>query len=69
MNSNIEIWTIVYDALTKNYPDAVIDFWFKNFELAYFDDERAFITTTSENFTDLLNKRYAPEGAYRYVAI
>ena len=63
MNSNIAIWNIVYDEILKKYPEAVIELWFKNFELAHFDDERAFITTTSEAFVDLLNKRYAPEIA------
>ncbi|MBQ7308740.1 MAG: chromosomal replication initiator protein DnaA [Clostridia bacterium] len=63
MNSNIAIWNIVYDEILKKYPEAVIELWFKNFELAYFDDERALITTTSEGFVDLLNKKYAPEIA------
>lgn len=63
MNSNTAIWNIVYDEILKKYPEAVIELWFKNFELAYFDDERALITTTSEGFVDLLNKKYAPEIA------
>ena len=63
MNSNQAIWNIVYDEILKKYPEAVIELWFKNFELAYFDDERALITTTSEVFVDLLNKKYAPDIA------
>ena len=63
MNSNTAIWNIVYDEIVKKYPEAVIELWFKNFELAYFDDERALITTTSEGFIELLNKKYAPELA------
>ncbi len=63
MNANQDIWKIVYDELTKKYSDAVIDLWFKNFELAYFDSERALITTTSDGFVDILNKKYAPEIA------
>jgi chromosomal replication initiator protein len=63
LNSNTAIWNIVYDEILKKYPEAVIELWFKNFELAYFDDERALITTTSEGFVDLLNKKYAPEIA------
>ena len=41
----------------------MIDLWFSNFELEYFDDERALITTTSEAFVDLFNKKYAPDIA------
>jgi chromosomal replication initiation ATPase DnaA len=63
LNSNTAIWNIVYDEILKKYPEAVIELWFKNFELAHFDDERAPITTTSEGFVDLLNKKYAPEIA------
>lgn len=49
--------------MLRKYPQAVIELWFNNFELAYFDDERALITTTSDGFVDLLNKKYAPEIA------
>lgn len=63
LNSNQAIWNIVYDEILKKYPEAVIELWFKNFELEYFDDERALITTTSEVFVDLLNKKYAPDIA------
>lgn len=38
-----------------------MELWFNNFELVYLDDEKAFITTTSDGFVDLLNKKYAPE--------
>ena len=41
LNSNQAIWNIVYDEILKKYPEAVIELWFKNFELEYFDDERA----------------------------
>ena len=47
--------------MLRKYPQAVIELWFNNFELAYFDDERALITTTSDGYVDLLNKKYAPE--------
>ncbi|MBR6745147.1 MAG: hypothetical protein IKM00_08040, partial [Clostridia bacterium] len=63
MNSNQSIWNIVYDEILKKYSGAVIDLWFSNFELEYFDDERAWITTTSEAFVDLFNKKYAPDIA------
>ena len=63
MNANQDIWKIVYDEIVKKYPDAVIDLWLKNFELAYFDSELALITTTSEGFVEILNKKYAPEIA------
>ena len=63
MNSNTEIWNIVYEKFISKYPPTVVDLWFKNFELAYFDDERALITTTSETFVELLNKKYANEIA------
>lgn len=63
MNSNQDIWTIVYGEIEKNYPAAIVDMWFKNFELAYFDAERAFITTTSERYIDIFNKKYASEIA------
>ncbi len=63
MNANQDIWNIIFDAIVKKYPEAVIDLWFKNFELAYFDSEYALITTTSEGFIDVLNKKYAPEIA------
>ena len=63
MNSNQSIWNIVYDEILKKYSGAVIDLWFSNFELEYFDDERALITTTSEAFVDLFNKKYAPDIA------
>lgn len=38
-----------------------MELWFNNFELVFIDDEKAFITTTSDGFVDLLNKKYAPE--------
>ncbi len=63
MNSNRDIWNIVYDEITKKYPEAVIELWLKNFELEYFDDERALITTPTEGFVELFNKRYAPDIA------
>ena len=63
MNSNQSIWNIVYDEILKKYSGAVIELWFNNFELEYFDDERALITTTSEAFVDLFNKKYAPDIA------
>ncbi|MBQ9747284.1 MAG: chromosomal replication initiator protein DnaA [Clostridia bacterium] len=63
MNSNQDIWKIVYDEIEKTYPAAIVDMWFKNFELAYFDAERALITTTSERFIDIFNKKYASEIA------
>ena len=63
MNSNQSIWNIVYEEILKKYSGAVVDLWFSNFELAYFDDERALITTTSENFVDLFNKKYASDIA------
>ena len=58
----MEIWNIVFDELSKKYTDAVMELWFNNFELVYLDDEKAFITTTSDGFVDLLNKKYAPEN-------
>lgn len=61
MNSYKDIWNIVFDELSKKYTDAVMELWFNNFELVYLDDEKAFITTTSDGFVDLLNKKYAPE--------
>ena len=61
MNSYKDVWNIVFDEISKKYTDAVMDLWFNNFELVYLDDERAFITTTSDGFVDLLNKKYAPE--------
>ena len=63
LNSNQSIWNIVYDEILKKYSGAVIELWFNNFELEYFDDERALITTTSESFVDLFNKKYAPDIA------
>ena len=63
MNSNQSIWNIVYDEILKKYSGAVIELWFNNFELEYFDDERAWITTTSEAFVDLFNKKYAADIA------
>ncbi len=63
MNSNTAIWNIVYDEIVKKYPATVVELWFNNFELAYFDDERALITTTSEALVELFNKKYAPEFA------
>ncbi len=60
MNNNQDIWNVIYDSIVKKYPQPVIELWFSNFELAYFDSERALITTTSEGFIDLLNKKYAP---------
>ena len=57
LNSYKDIWNIVFDELSKKYTDAVMELWFNNFELVYLDDEKGFITTTS----DLLNKKYAPE--------
>ncbi len=62
LNSNTEIWTVVYEALKQKYSEAVRNIFFKNLELVYFDDERAFITTSSE-YIDVLNKTYAPEIA------
>ena len=41
----------------------MIELWFNNFELEYFDDECALITTTSEAFVDLFNKKYAADIA------
>ena len=35
--------------------------WFNNFVLQYLDDEVAIITTTSDGFIDLLNKKYTAE--------
>ena len=61
MNSYKDIWNIVFDELSKKYTDAVMELWFNNFELVYLDDEKGFITTTSDGFVDLLNKKYAPE--------
>ena len=61
MNSYKDIWNIVFDELSKKYTDAVMELWFNNFELVYLDDEKAFITTTSDGFVDLLDKKYAPE--------
>ncbi len=63
MNANQDIWKIVYDEIAKKYSGAVIDLWFKNFELAYFDSDHALITTTSDGFVEILNKKYAPEIA------
>ncbi len=63
MNSNQSIWNIVYEEILKKYSGAVIDLWFSNFELEYFDDECALITTTSETFVDLFNKKYASDIA------
>ncbi len=63
MNANQDIWKIVYDEIVKKYAEAVVDLWFKNFELAYFDSEHALITTTKDSFLDILNKKYAPEIA------
>jgi chromosomal replication initiator protein len=63
LTSNQSIWNIVYDEILKKYSGAVVDLWFSNFELAYFDDERALITTTSENFVDLFNRKYARDIA------
>ena len=63
MNSNQSIWNIVYDEILKKYSGAVIELWFNNFELEYFDDECALITTTSEAFVDLFNKKYASDIA------
>ena len=63
MNSNQSIWNIVYEEILKKYSGAVIELWFNNFELEYFDDERALITTTSEAFVDLFNKKYAADIA------
>ena len=61
MNSNQSIWNIVYEEIVKKYPGPVVELWFNNFELEYFDDERALITTTSEAFVDLFNKKYAAD--------
>ena len=61
LNSYKDIWNIVFDELSKKYTDAVMELWFNNFELVYLDDEKGFITTTSDGFVDLLNKKYAPE--------
>ncbi len=63
MNANQDIWKIIFEEIVKKYPEAVIDLWFRNFELAYFDSETALITTTSEGFVEVLNKKYAPEIA------
>ena len=63
LNSNQSIWNIVYEEILKKYSGAVIDLWFSNFELEYFDDECALITTTSETFVDLFNKKYAADIA------
>ncbi len=51
----------MYNEIAKIYPDAVMGLWFNNFELQFIDDETAIITTTSDGFVDLLNKKYAPE--------
>ena len=58
LNSYKDIWNIVFDELSKKYTDAVMELWFNNFELVYLDDEKGFITTTSDGFVDLLNKKY-----------
>ena len=63
MNANQDIWNVIYAEILKKYPEPVIDLWLKNFELAYFDSELALITTTSEGFVEILNKKYAPEIA------
>ncbi len=63
MNTNQDIWNIIFEAITRKYPEPVIDLWFKNFELAYFDSDKALLTTTSEGFIEVLNKKYAPEIA------
>ncbi len=60
MNANQDIWKIVYAEIVRTYPEAVVDLWFKNFELVYFDSECALITTTSDGFVEILNKKYAP---------
>ena len=63
LNANQDIWNVIYAEILKKYPEPVIDLWLKNFELAYFDSELALITTTSEGFVEILNKKYAPEIA------
>ncbi len=63
LNSNQDIWKIIYGEIEKTYPVAVVELWFKNFELAYLDAERAFITTTSEPYISIFNKKYAAEIA------
>lgn len=38
-----------------------MELWFNSFELAYLDETRAFLTTTSDEFVDILNSKFAPE--------
>ncbi len=58
-----EIWAIVRDELAKQYSDAVMELWFNHFELVYLDEKDALLTTTSEGFVSILNRKYAPEIA------
>ena len=61
MNSYQDVWNVVYDEISKKYPEPVMKLWFNNFVLQYLDDEVAIITTTSDGFIDLLNKKYTAE--------
>ncbi len=61
MNSYQDVWNVVYDEISKKYSEPVMKLWFNNFVLQYLDDEVAIITSTSDGFIDLLNKKYRAE--------
>lgn len=59
MNSYKEIWELMLRELGKKYSEALMDLWFRKFELVHFDDKYAFIVTNDGGFVDLLNTKYA----------
>ena len=61
MDSYRDIWNLVLGELSKKFSDAAMDLWFNKLTLVYLDDSIALITTKSNGFVSLLNKRYAPE--------
>ncbi len=61
MDSYRDIWNLVLNELAKKFSDAAMELWFNKLTLVYLDDSIAIITTQSDGFVALLNKRYAPE--------
>ncbi len=61
MDSYRDIWKLVLNGLSEKFSDAAMDLWFNKLTLVYLDDSIALVTTQSDNFVSLLNKRYAPE--------
>lgn len=66
MNSYKEIWELMLRELGKKYSDALMDLWFRKFELVHFDDKYAFIVTDDGGFVDLLNAKYAEQIALSF---